>query len=215
MEERPNYYSVIPANVRYDNTLRPNEKILYSEITALTQKNGECWASNKYFAELYEVKENAVATWIKHLKDKDYISIDYKYKNKSKEIEKRIIKIGGIQKDTRSYSKRYGGGIQKDEDNNTSINNKNINKYIYSRVIDYLNQKIGTAYKNTTKSTQSHIKARLDEGFTENDFIKVIDKKVKEWKGTKMEKFLRPETLFSTKFESYLNQKDKENWWNE
>lgn len=215
MEERPNYYSVIPANVRYDNTLRPNEKILYSEITALTQKNGECWASNKYFAELYEVKENAVATWIKHLKEKDYISIDYKYKNQSKEIEKRIIKIGGIQKDTRSYSKRYEGGIQKDEDNNTSINNKNINKYIYSRVIDYLNEKIGTTYKSTTKSTREHINARLKEGFTEDDFIKVIDKKIKEWKGTKWEKYLRPDTLFSTKFESYLNQKDKENWWNE
>ena len=97
-------------------------------------------------------------------------------------------------------------------DNNKILNN---NKYIYSRVIDYLNQKTGTSYKSTTKSTQSHIKARIDEGFTEDDFIKVIDKKVKEWKGTKWEKYLRPDTLFSTKFESYLNQKVKENWWDE
>lgn len=95
------------------------------------------------------------------------------------------------------------------------LNTKENNKYIYSRVIEYLNSKIGTSYKSTTKSTQSHIKARLEEGFSEDDFIKVIDKKVKEWKGTKWEKFLRPETLFSTKFESYLNQKEeKENeWW--
>lgn len=121
---KPNYYSILPANVRYDNTLRPNEKILYSEITALTQKNGECYAGNKYFAELYDVKENAIATWIKHLKEKKYIDIEYEYKENTKEILKRIIKIGGIQKDTTRYSNECLGGIQKGEDNNTSINNK-------------------------------------------------------------------------------------------
>lgn len=120
---KPNYYSVLPANIRYDNTLRPNEKILYSEITALSQKDGECYASNKYFAELYDVKENAIATWIKHLKERNYIEIEYEYKGNTKEIQKRIIKLGGIQKDTTWYSKEYRGGIQKGEDNNTSINN--------------------------------------------------------------------------------------------
>ena len=130
MEEKPNYYAVIPADVRYDNTLRANEKLLYGEITALAQKTGECWASNKYFSELYEVKPNAIATWIKHLKEKQYILIDYIYEKGTKEIQKRIIKLGGIQKDSTYsqkdstyYSKRYRGGIQKGEDNNTSINN--------------------------------------------------------------------------------------------
>lgn len=128
MEEKPNYYAIIPADVRYDNKLRANEKLLYGEITALTQKTGECWASNRYFSELYNVKINAVATWIKHLKELNYIDVDYIYKGK--EIEKRIIKLGTIQKDTTYsqkdmgvFTKRYEGTIQKGEDNNTSINN--------------------------------------------------------------------------------------------
>ena len=82
---------------------------------------------------------------------------------------------------------------------------KNIDLYI--NIIDYLNQKAGTNYKATTKKTKSCIHARLDEGFTEDDFITVIDKKCNDWLGTEWEKFLRPETLFGTKFESYLNAK--------
>ena len=97
--EKPNYYAIIPANVRYDSELRANEKLLFGEITALTDKYGECWANNKYFSELYNVKPNAIATWIRHLKEKGLISIEYEYNGK--EITKRIIKIGDIQKDSR------------------------------------------------------------------------------------------------------------------
>ena len=77
---------------------------------------------------------------------------------------------------------------------------------IYSRVIEYLNSKTGKSYKSATRKTQSLIKARIDEGFNEEEFFKVIDNKVSEWKGTEYEKYLRPETLFGNKFEGYLNQ---------
>lgn len=73
-------------------------------------------------------------------------------------------------------------------------------------IVDYLNAKLGTAYKPNCKDTQSHIKARLNEGFTVEDFKKVIDKKSVSWQNSEMAKFLRPQTLFSTKFESYLNE---------
>ena len=86
---------------------------------------------------------------------------------------------------------------------NNNINN-NINKYIY--IINYLNEKAGTSYKHNIQKTKELIDARFKQGFTVEDFIKVIDKKVKEWKGTKFEGYLRPITLFSNKFESYLNQ---------
>lgn len=76
-------------------------------------------------------------------------------------------------------------------------------------IINYLNNKLNTNFKYKTKSTQSKIKARLNEGYKLDDFIAVIDKKYDEWKETEFEKFLRPETLFGTKFESYLNQKSK------
>lgn len=81
-------------------------------------------------------------------------------------------------------------------------------KDIYISIVSYLNEKAGTKYKPTTAKTKSAIKARLSEGFTVDDFKTVIDKKCAEWIGDdKMEKYLRPETLFGTKFEGYLNAK--------
>lgn len=77
---------------------------------------------------------------------------------------------------------------------------------IYKEIVDYLNMVLGTNYRYTTKKTQDYILARLNEKFTVSDFKIVIDKKAKEWIGTEWEKFLRPETLFSNKFEGYLNQ---------
>ena len=74
-------------------------------------------------------------------------------------------------------------------------------------IIQYLNDRCGTRYRYQTKGTQEHINARIKEGYTVDDFKMVIDKKFEEWHGTDMEKFLRPETLFAGKFESYLNQK--------
>jgi uncharacterized phage protein (TIGR02220 family) len=74
-------------------------------------------------------------------------------------------------------------------------------------IVDYLNEKCNTRYRANTDTTKKHINARLNEGFTVEDFKQVIDTKVAEWgKDSKMRKFLRPETLFGTKFESYLNQ---------
>ena len=89
-----------------------------------------------------------------------------------------------------------------------SIDKDSIDKEIYISIVEYLNEKAGTKYKATTKKTQSCIRARLAEGFTEEDFKQVIDNKCAGWLGDeKMEKFLRPETLFSPKFEGYLNEK--------
>ena len=85
---------------------------------------------------------------------------------------------------------------------------KETDKEIYKTVVSYLNEKAGTKYKATTPKTKTAIKARLSEGFTVDDFRTVIDKKCTEWLGDdKMEKYLRPETLFGTKFEGYLNAK--------
>lgn len=76
---------------------------------------------------------------------------------------------------------------------------------LYAPIISRLNEKAGTAYKPTTKKTQALIRARIKEGYTLEDFFVVIDRKCAEWIGTKMEEYLRPETLFGTKFEGYLN----------
>ena len=128
MNEKPNYYAIIPANVRYDNELRANEKLLYGEITALSSKYGECTASNNYFAKLYEVRPSAISKWIKDLENKSYIAVEYFKKNK--EIEKRIIKIIGSHKCEYVVTKEEGGYSQKEKENNTSNNNTSIKKEI-------------------------------------------------------------------------------------
>ncbi|CAL27392.1 conserved phage C-terminal domain-containing protein [Staphylococcus carnosus] len=92
------------------------------------------------------------------------------------------------------------------ETTNNNILSPSSTAYPYRDVINYLNQQTDKHYKSTTKKNQTVIRARTDEGFTLDDFIKVIDNKVSEWKDTDMEKYLRPETLFGTKFEGYLNQ---------
>lgn len=85
--------------------------------------------------------------------------------------------------------------------------NNNILSSSVKEIVEYLNEKAGTKYRASTESTARHIRARLNEGYSVEDFKTVIDKKCAEWSGTEMSKYLRPETLFGSKFESYLNQR--------
>ena len=103
------------------------------------------------------------------------------------------------------------GDSQQQSNNNVTTLSKKKEKdnNIYSLVIDYLNKKANTNYRPTTKNTQSFINARVKEGYTVEDFKKVIDSKSREWLGTDFEKYLRPATLFGTKFENYLNEANK------
>lgn len=84
--------------------------------------------------------------------------------------------------------------------------NSDRNKAAREIIVNYLNQKLGTRYKANSTNTKKHINARLNEGYKPDDFKTVIDKKCNDWIGTEYEKYLRPETLFGSKFESYLNQ---------
>ncbi|WP_419790619.1 conserved phage C-terminal domain-containing protein [Staphylococcus chromogenes] len=224
MTDQPSYYSIITANVRYDNRLTDSEKLLFAEITSLSNKYGYCTASNGYFAKLYEVTKRTVSSRINNLKDNGYLNIEFDYKGN--EVKQR--RMYPMTQTSIPIENNFHRGIEKNflppieanfQENNTSNNTTSINNinridtlsgnptsYPYSDVIDYLNERTGKQYKSTTKKNQTVIRARIDEGFTLEDFKKVIDNKVAEWKGTDMEKYLRPETLFGTKFEGYLNQ---------
>ena len=96
---------------------------------------------------------------------------------------------------------------QQANNNNTNSNKKSNKQDIYIAVIDYLNSKAGTHYRASSKATQQHINARLNEGFTVDDFMRVIDNMCAEWLRTEWEQYLRPSTLFGSKFENYLNRK--------
>ena len=91
MNETPNYYAIIPANVRYSD-LKPNAKLLYGEITALSNKHGFCFASNKYFAELYKVNKNTISSWISDLKNYGFVTVKIE-RNVDNQITKRCIGI--------------------------------------------------------------------------------------------------------------------------
>nr|DAW00814.1 MAG TPA: hypothetical protein [Bacteriophage sp.] len=86
------------------------------------------------------------------------------------------------------------------------LKRKYVTREQINEIVSYMNDVCGTSYRQNNKVTEKHINARFGEKYTVEDFKKVIDKKAAEWLGTDMEKFLRPETLFCSKFEGYLNQ---------
>ncbi|WP_368235040.1 helix-turn-helix domain-containing protein, partial [Anaerotruncus rubiinfantis] len=73
--EKPNYYAVLPACVRYDDRLKPAEKLLFAELTSLSQAEGYSWASNGYFSRLYKVSKETVSRWLSHLQECGYIKV--------------------------------------------------------------------------------------------------------------------------------------------
>lgn len=188
MNEKPNYYSVIPAIVRYDNELKPNEKLLYSEISALTNINGECWASNDYFAKLYDKSKDTVSDWISMLNKKGYICVELTRNETTKAIEKRIIRINPLlanidlvpEKIPIGYRQKNREGIgKKTEENNTSINNTSINnKEIYKERFELF-------WKEYPRKVN---KFKTEEWFNKNNLTKeqfdLIISKLKKYKDT-------------------------------
>lgn len=118
------------------------------------------------------------------------------------EKQSKAKKANGFSEKQKNPDDEYEYEYEDDSKNNISGS-----EYPYKDVISYLNQKAGTQFKDKSKDSRRHIKARFDEGYTLEDFKKVIDGRVAAWKGTDMEQYLRPATLFGTKFESYLNAK--------
>ena len=161
---------------------------------------------------------------IKHWKMHNYIQSDRYHETKFLEEKSQIVlKENGV------YTECIQNGYKMDTEvsiGKDSIDKVSIGKDILSEksdnnttlsddikdIIDYLNLKNESNYRPNTTKTRTLIKSRLKEGFTVDDFKTVIDKKVSQWKSdTKMSAYLRPETLFGTKFEGYLNEKIVEN----
>ncbi|GAB1856837.1 hypothetical protein MHTCC0001_16730 [Flavobacteriaceae bacterium MHTCC 0001] len=118
--EKPSYYSIIIAPVRYDKRLTPAAKILYAEITSLTNEHGFCHARNKYFQDLYQVSKQTINNWLLQLESYGYIKRHIYRKKGSQEILNRYITI--FDKPIQINLNRPIQEIL--TDNNTSINNK-------------------------------------------------------------------------------------------
>ena len=200
----------IPAEVWLDERLNPLEKVILMEIDSLDCGDKGCYASNEYIAGFCQCSESKVAHAVTRLVELGYVS------RKSFDGRQRILQ-SRLAKFARQNSKVCKSDVQNLQESNIDSNidiSSSIKKEykespqesdFTAAVVDYLNEKAGTHYRAGVAKTQSLIKARANEGFTEADFRTVIDKKCADWAGTEYEQYLRPQTLFGTKFESYLN----------
>lgn len=196
----------IPKEIWCNKELTWIEKIFLREIDSLDNEEG-CFASNKYFADFFDLSKSRASQIISSLLKKKYIMAEYI--REGKEIKKRVLRVapGVFNKLNRGIKNIKQGYLGNYEDNNTDNNNTDYTICIVE-IIDYLNLKAKKSYKYTTNKTKECIRARLREGFTVEECKKVIDIKVGEWlENEKMNQYLRPQTLFGTKFEAYLNQK--------
>ena len=196
MKEKPTYYAIIPSSVRYSN-LKPNAKLLYGEITALSNKLGYCYATNNYFAELYNVSKNTISSWLSDLKKLGFITIDVE-RNERKQIIKRCI---GITKkmDTPLHEKMKGNSTRiNNTSNNISIREKFINEVMsfnYSKDIleDFINYWCeGKKKMRWQKQVTFEIKLRLLRwSKNEKKFSKLkptmskLDAQINEWQKAK------------------------------
>ena len=122
--DKPSYYAIIPATVRYDKRLTANAKLLYGEITALCYQEGYAWAGNQYFADLYEVHKNSISAWIGNLKEAGHITVQMNYREGSKHILSRHIRLfgEGIQDNLHTPTRKLDDPIQENCGDNSTIN---------------------------------------------------------------------------------------------
>jgi uncharacterized phage protein (TIGR02220 family) len=187
----------IPKAIWLDSRLTALDKVILTEIDSLDQGERGCYASNKHIADFCQCSEAKVTKSISHLTKLGYVYVQ-KFDGRQRELRSRLVNF--TRQDNKKCESESENLLQSNTENNTSINTD------IKDIVAYLNEKVGSSFRDTSKATQRVIKARLSEGFTVGDFFLVIDKKTKEWKGdSKMEQYLRPETLFGTKFEGYLN----------
>ena len=179
MNEKPNYYAIIPGEVRYDPELKDKAKLLYGEITALSNKEGYCYASNTYFAELYGVSVRTIKIMINNLVDKGYLGRTIIYKEGTKEVlQRRIYLVKKMSLPSEEIFTR--GGEEIFTDNNTSINNTNNKKEIYKERFKKPTLEEVKAY--CTQRNNKIDAQRFIDFYEANNWTDSKGNKVKSWK---------------------------------
>ena len=170
MEEKvsKSYWSIIPAEVRYDKKLKDKAKLLYGEISALCNEYCYCWATNGYFAELYGVSKETISRLLSDLKNQGYIEIKIEYDNQTKQIKRRLIYL--LTKTSIGIDQNLKNPIdEKGKENNTYINNT------INILVDFYNKTDKFPKINKiTKGRISKIKNRLNDVGYDN-LIKAIE----------------------------------------
>ena len=207
------YYAIIPANVRYDTELNPNAKLLYGEITALCNEEGYCWATNDYFAELYNVSKISISKWINLLVQKGYLISEIIYKEGTKQILNRCLRIVEYP-----IKEKFNTPIkEKLKENNTSMNNTSEYKETITNVIVKKEKFIPPNFEEVLDYAISRGREDLARKFydyyTVGNWKDREDKKVKNWK----QKFItwedrnpKPETTEDDIYKKYPKLRDLE-----
>lgn len=193
-------FITVSCEIMRDQNLNQSQKFILAEIEQLTTLEKGCIANNEHFANLIGISKENVSKNISSLEKMGYIKTEIK---KGTRNNIRTISLITLTRPHYQNSKTPLSNRQESKENKQI--NKQIN--IINYIVEYLNEKANTNFKSGTKKTEKLINARFNDGFTKEDFEIVINKKCDEWIGTEFEKFLRPETLFGQKFESYLNAK--------
>lgn len=185
-------FVTIPTSIISE--LPDDKRLAMIDIFLMADENGHVKVSERELMNRWKWGNTRVRNFLEYLKEQSIC------KSVTKQSQSTLILINtdfiGISQSRNKAETKQKQSTKKEEDTE-----------IYKRIIEHLNDVCGTNYKPTNKTTKEHIHARLADGFSEEDFYTVIDKKSKEWKNTSQERYLRPQTLFSNKFESYLNQK--------
>lgn len=224
----------VPDEIMLSSKLSLHEKILMSVLLYYDRlvkwgKYEDIHPNQTTLSEQCNMSVKSVNRTIKSLKDKRYIKTTQKVNRSSLvyELNTKMVRTESptptsespsdrteSPKGSVTESQRLGlrvplGTTRKDykELDIKKIEKSSANAPFIREVLDYLNTKLGTKYQAKSGKTKTLISTRIKEGYTVKDFITVIDKKYLEWHNDPgMSKFLRPETLFGNKFESYLNQ---------
>ncbi len=173
---KPGYYSITPAEVRYCKALEPNAKLLYGEITALCNKEGYCWASNSYFAELYEVDTRTVRRWLESLKENNFIVVQSQentFNSKRKIYLKHAFQIFVTE------GQKCPGGEGKNVLHNSTSNNTSLpplsspQNSVPNTSLRSEEEEIHGALENTTLSPKE--KKRLSRDYSEEEIAKALE----------------------------------------
>lgn len=160
---KPNYYAIIPANVRYSDKLSPNAKLLYGEITCLSNKEGYCWSENQYFADLYKVHKKTVSKWISELEKAGFIKSKVE-RNNSKVVERRILKIvpTSPRKDGYPLHEKTEDNIYTNNINNIKNNSSRKNSATKEKYLNAINHFIELFPERNRPKTEAQKKKWID-----------------------------------------------------
>ena len=224
-------YIVIQSFMVSELGLKGNELLIYAIIFGFSQTTGQAFHGSLTYLESWTNSTRpTVISSLKSLVEKGLIEKEeqtingvkycsYRVKNSTDEAQEVVQKLhGGSAKIAQEVVQKLHEGSAKIAPNNILYNIvdnivdnnivENAEKHdmkVITEIVDYLNEKAHKNYRSNNKTTIRHVNARLKEGRTLSDFKQVIDNRCATWLGTDMEQYLRPSTLFGSKFEDYLN----------